>query len=109
MLWGRMFQGGDRHLQCPCGGFDSHRFHQVYCRIAQIVVRRAHNAKGVGASPTAATKLSRLTGVKRLFYMQFKVGSIPTESTKVLGGDTALMSRRVTGSIGEENPGGGVL
>lgn len=28
-LWDRMFQGfGDRHLQCPCGGFDSHRLHK---------------------------------------------------------------------------------
>lgn len=27
--WGRMFQGGDRPLQGPCGGFNSHRFHKL--------------------------------------------------------------------------------
>lgn len=28
IYWGSMYQGGELHLQCDCGGFDSHLFHQ---------------------------------------------------------------------------------
>ena len=30
VLWAGMYQGGDRHLQCPCGEFDSHPVHHFF-------------------------------------------------------------------------------
>lgn len=29
IFWEGMYQGGDRLLHSPCGGFDSHPFHQL--------------------------------------------------------------------------------
>ena len=38
-LWASMIQGGEEHLQCTCGEFDSHLVHHN-AEIAQLVERQ---------------------------------------------------------------------
>ena len=55
-MWAAMFQGGEGHLQCTCGGFDSLAVHQVRVEGSLMVKRKVVALVTVGSSPIPQPK-----------------------------------------------------
>ena len=53
-FWGRMFQGGEEHLQCTCEEFDSPRLHHI-CPVRQAVKSSPFQGEVMGSNPIQDT------------------------------------------------------